>query len=101
MIDDRDGKLVYYDVNALSNFVADTSHVIGFDPFANWSTSCNSRRSRNGRRTGPSDSSRCSRTWPIGTPRFNSNPHEGDWMRYGYWLPVFGGWACATSMTKT
>ncbi len=34
MIDDRDGKLVYYDINALSNFVADAVNVIGFDPFA-------------------------------------------------------------------
>ena len=32
MIDDRDGSLVYYDVNALSNFVADARRVIGFDP---------------------------------------------------------------------
>lgn len=32
MIDDRDGRLVYYDVNALSNFVADAVNVIGFDP---------------------------------------------------------------------
>ncbi len=34
MIDDRDGKLVYYDVNALSNFVADAVNVIGFNPHA-------------------------------------------------------------------
>ncbi len=34
MIDDRDGSLVYYDINALSNFVADAPRVIGFDPFA-------------------------------------------------------------------
>jgi hypothetical protein len=34
MIDDRDGRLVYYDINALSNFVADAKNVIGFDPFA-------------------------------------------------------------------
>jgi hypothetical protein len=34
MTDDRDGSLVYYDVNALSNFVADAPNVIGFDPFA-------------------------------------------------------------------
>jgi hypothetical protein len=34
MIDDRDGSLAYYDVNALSNFVADANNVIGFDPFA-------------------------------------------------------------------
>jgi len=31
--DDRDGSLVYYDINALSNFVADAPRVIGFDPF--------------------------------------------------------------------
>ncbi len=34
MIDDRDGQRVYYDVNALSNFVADATRVIGFDPHA-------------------------------------------------------------------
>ena len=34
MTDDRDGSLVYYDINALSNFVADAPRVIGFDPFA-------------------------------------------------------------------
>lgn len=34
MIDERDGKLYYYDINALSNFVADASTVVGFDPFA-------------------------------------------------------------------
>jgi hypothetical protein len=33
MTDERDGKLYYYDVNALSNFVADAPRVIGFDPF--------------------------------------------------------------------
>jgi len=30
IIDDRDGELLYYDVNALSNFVADAVNVIGF-----------------------------------------------------------------------
>jgi hypothetical protein len=34
MIDARDGKLYFYDINALSNFVADAPNVIGFDPFA-------------------------------------------------------------------
>ena len=34
MIDDRDGERVYYDVNALSNFVADAPRVVGFDPHA-------------------------------------------------------------------
>jgi hypothetical protein len=39
MIDDRDGRRYYYDINALSNFVADAPRVIGFDPFvrlADW-----------------------------------------------------------------
>ncbi|MEA3245435.1 MAG: hypothetical protein U9Q74_04705 [Gemmatimonadota bacterium] len=34
LVDDRDGRHYYYDVNALSNFVADAPNVIGFDPFA-------------------------------------------------------------------
>jgi hypothetical protein len=34
MVDDRDGQRLYYDNNALSNFVADGPNVIGFDPFA-------------------------------------------------------------------
>ncbi|MGH7480770.1 MAG: ATP-grasp domain-containing protein [Longimicrobiales bacterium] len=34
VIDARDGQLYYYDINALSNFVADAPRVIGFDPFA-------------------------------------------------------------------
>ena len=31
--DERDGKLYFYDINALSNFVADGPTVVGFDPF--------------------------------------------------------------------
>ena len=34
IVDDRDGARLYYDVNALSNFVADGVNVVGFDPFA-------------------------------------------------------------------
>ena len=33
LVDDRDGKHYFYDINALSNFVADAERVIGFDPF--------------------------------------------------------------------
>ncbi|HET9742415.1 MAG TPA: hypothetical protein VFQ00_06685 [Terriglobales bacterium] len=33
VIDDRDGRLYFYDINALSNFVADGPRVVGFDPF--------------------------------------------------------------------
>jgi len=39
LIDERDGRRYFYDVNALSNFVADGSTVLGFDPFvslADW-----------------------------------------------------------------
>lgn len=35
LVDDRDGKHYFYDVNALSNFVADPVNVIGFDPWVN------------------------------------------------------------------
>jgi hypothetical protein len=34
IVDDRDGQRYYYDINALSNFVADAPRVLGFDPFA-------------------------------------------------------------------
>ncbi len=34
LVDDRDGEWYAYDVNALSNFVADAPTVVGFDPFA-------------------------------------------------------------------
>src|SRR5207247_5111801 len=34
LIDDRDGRLLYYDINAMSNFVADAVNVVGFDPYA-------------------------------------------------------------------
>lgn len=34
LVDDRDGRHYFYDVNALSNFVADAVNVVGFDPFA-------------------------------------------------------------------
>ena len=34
MVDDRSGEILYYDINALSNFVADAVNVVGFDPHA-------------------------------------------------------------------
>ncbi|HEY6827839.1 MAG TPA: hypothetical protein VI259_13355 [Gemmatimonadaceae bacterium] len=33
LVDDRDGKHYFYDINALSNFVADPVNVLGFDPW--------------------------------------------------------------------
>jgi hypothetical protein len=35
VVDARDGLPYFYDLNALSNFVADAQNVIGFDPFVN------------------------------------------------------------------
>ncbi|MDQ2857326.1 MAG: hypothetical protein M3R53_01575 [Candidatus Eremiobacteraeota bacterium] len=33
LVDDRDGRRLYYDINALSNFVANAVQTIGFDPW--------------------------------------------------------------------
>jgi hypothetical protein len=35
LVDDRDGRHYFYDVNSLSNFVADAPNVVGFDPWTN------------------------------------------------------------------
>ena len=35
LVDDRDGKHYFYDVNALSNFVAEAPSVVGIDPWLN------------------------------------------------------------------
>ena len=32
MVDDRDGRAVFYDINPLSNFVANAPRIIGFNP---------------------------------------------------------------------
>jgi hypothetical protein len=34
MVDERDGRALFYDINVLSNFVADAPQIIGFDPHA-------------------------------------------------------------------
>jgi len=34
LVDDRTGDVLFYDINALSNFVADAVNVVGFDPYA-------------------------------------------------------------------
>jgi hypothetical protein len=33
LVNERDGQVYYYDINALSNFVADAPNVVGFDPW--------------------------------------------------------------------
>ncbi len=35
LVNDRDGQVYYYDLNALSNFVANAQEIVGFDPFVN------------------------------------------------------------------
>lgn len=35
IIDDRNGDILFYDINALSNFIADAENVLGFDPHQN------------------------------------------------------------------
>ena len=35
LVDDRDGQVKFYDINALSNFVANPREVVGFDPHDN------------------------------------------------------------------
>lgn len=34
LVDDHTGDVLFYDINALSNFVADAVNVVGFDPYA-------------------------------------------------------------------
>lgn len=34
VVEDRTGRLLYYDINALSNFVSDPERVIGFNPYS-------------------------------------------------------------------
>jgi hypothetical protein len=34
VIDDATGRLLYYDINALSNFVADPERIVGFNPYS-------------------------------------------------------------------
>ena len=70
--DDRDGQRLYYDINALSNFVADGQRVIGFDPFVrlvDWLEA---------------EAAATVQAEPVLA--------GCSLMRYGFWLPVFGGW---------
>ena len=33
-VNDRDGEVYFYDINALSNFVTDAENILGFNPYA-------------------------------------------------------------------
>jgi len=72
---DRTGRQLYYDVNALSNFVADPVRVIGLNPYARLADFLIAEAQRH-------QANRSERAVVSGGPRW----------RYGYWLPVFGGW---------
>jgi hypothetical protein len=56
LVNDRDGEVYYYDINALSNFVTDAPRVVGFDPFVNFVDFLAARlkaSARGDRRSGP------------------------------------------------
>ena len=58
LVDDRDGKHYYYDVNALSNFVADAVNVVGFDPWLDFVDYLETRRESAGARDQRADGNR-------------------------------------------
>ena len=51
LIDDRDGKHYFYDINALSNFVADPENVLGFNPWIQFVDYIEKRAARGNQRT--------------------------------------------------
>ncbi len=67
MVDDRDGTRLFYDINALSNFVANPLDDARLRPLGAWAPTSNARPRRRRAR-------------------------GGTVMRFGYWMPVFGGW---------
>jgi hypothetical protein len=70
LVDDRDGKHYFYDINALSNFVADAPNVVGFDPWGRFVDYLEGRRESG---IGNRESTRASSfegAAPIPYPRF-------------------------------
>jgi hypothetical protein len=94
LVDDRDGQAYLYDVNALSNFVADAVNVVGFDPFARLVDYLKRAWRRvtgtDPHRLPPRRPSRVTRRG--GLPARHRERARGGAVRYGYWLTVFGGW---------
>ena len=71
LVDDRDGKHDFYDVNALSNFVADPVNVVGFDPWAKFVDYLGGRgraTGKRGRRTRANRRRQSSRGFPSRVP---------------------------------
>lgn len=53
LVDDRDGRAYFYDVNALSNFVTGARQILGFDPFDRFVDYIDLRAARTPLATGP------------------------------------------------
>jgi len=71
LIDDRDGRHYFYDVNALSNFVADGRNVVGFDPFERLVDFLSAKREAgSGKRQASQPTSSTSKTGARPAPRF-------------------------------
>jgi biotin carboxylase len=74
LIDDRDGKHYFYDVNALSNFVADPENVIGFNPWTKLVDFLEGSGKREAGRGGPRDEGRANDTTPVPVPAVSAVP---------------------------
>jgi len=68
LVDDRDGKHYFYDINALSNFVADPENVVGFNPWVSF-VDYIEQRADSGSDTSFDESSTASRRVPVGVHR--------------------------------
>ena len=87
LVDDRDGKHYFYDINALSNFVADAAErhrLRSVDELR--------RLSRERASPAPRRRRRMSATFAPERERRPDPSAAPARMRFGYWLPVFGGW---------
>lgn len=83
--DTRTGEARFYDINALSNFVADAPRVVGFDPWEPLLDYLERVVAEAAPRLRAGEAGR-DRT---GEPAGDREPAR---IRFGYWLPVFGGW---------
>jgi biotin carboxylase len=93
LIDARTGQPAFYDINALSNFVADAPRVVGFDAFARLADYLVAEAERADRGAEPG----VSRPAPhAAAPEPKPWPGRRGVTCAGYWLPVFGGWLRAS-----
>jgi glutathione synthase/RimK-type ligase-like ATP-grasp enzyme len=74
LIDDRDGKHYFYDINALSNFVADGQNVVGFDPFVRLVDYLEERVGSGRREAGSGSTKRGARTAATSSEKAGARP---------------------------